>query len=343
MIKKNSEDPDYRYLKEIDKTAQKASELTKGLLIFSRKLESKLMPLDLNHEVKQVYELLYRTIPKMIDIKLYLSEDLKIINADSLQLEQVIMNLGINAKDAMPEGGELIFETKNVNLDEEYCDTNFEVTPGEYVLLSVADTGHGIDKSVMEHIFEPFYTTKEKGKGTGLGLSIVYGIIKNHGGHIICYSEAGKGTVFKLYFPVLAESNFEQETDVIDDAELRRGNETILLVDDEEIIRNNGKNMLARFGYKVITAEDGEQAVKLYEAEKDHIDLIILDLGMPGMGGHKCMEELLRINPEAKVIVCSGYLAGKVKESLASDIEFIAKPYRIKDMIKKVGKVLDKG
>ncbi|MCJ7617043.1 MAG: response regulator, partial [Desulfobacterales bacterium] len=345
MMNKDSAQSDYRYLKQIEKSALRASELTKQLLVFSRKVESKLMPVDLNHEVKQVYKMLYRTIPKMIDIKLHLSEDLKIINGDSMQLEQVIMNLGVNAKDAMPDGGELVFETKNVNLDEEYCKTHFEATPGEYVLLSAADTGYGIDKSTIDRIFEPFYTTKEISKGTGLGLSMVYGIVKSHGGHITCYSEPGKGTVFKVYFPVLITDAFEQEKDVKDEAELPGGNETILLVDDEEILRNHGKDMLARFGYKVITAEDGEKAIELYKAKKDNIDLIILDVGMPGMGGHKCMDELLRINPEVKVIICSGYdiRRGKIKESLESGaFEFIGKPYRMKDMIKKVREVLDK-
>jgi two-component system cell cycle sensor histidine kinase/response regulator CckA len=345
LFKKNLEDPDYKYLKQINKAALRASELTKGLLVFSRKLESKLLPIDLNHEVKQVYELLYRTIPKMIDIKLYLSEDLKTINADSMQLEQLMMNMGVNAKDAMPYGGELVFETKNVNLDEEYCKTHLDVTAGEYVLLSVADTGHGIDKSSIDHIFEPFYTTKGIGKGTGLGLAMVYGIVKNHGGHIACYSEPGKGTVFKIYFPALVYEDFEQKTDGIDDTEFRGGNETILLVDDEEIVRNHGKDMLAKFGYNVITAEDGEKAIELYKAKKDNIDLIILDVGMPGMGGQKCLDELLRINPEVKVIICSGYdISGKLKKSLESDISgLIGKPYSLKDMIKKVRKVLDKG
>jgi len=289
MMNKDSEQPDYKYFKQIEKSALRASKLTKQLLIFSRKVESELKPVNLNHEVKQVYKLLHKAIPKMIDIKLHLSEDLKIINADSMQLEQVVMNLGVNAKDAMPDGGELVFETKNVNLDEEYCKAHFELTPGEYVLFSIADTGHGMDKSTTHRIFEPFYTTKEIGKGTGLGLSMVYGIVKSHGGYIFCYSELGKGTIFKIYFPALVEEDFEQETDVKDDAELRGGNETILLVDDEEILRNQGKDMLSRFGYKVITAKDGEKAIELHKAKKDNIDLTLLDVGMPGMGGHKCL------------------------------------------------------
>ncbi|MCJ7617777.1 MAG: PAS domain S-box protein [Desulfobacterales bacterium] len=343
LIKKKAEDPDSHYLKQIYKSAHRAGDLVKQLLIFSRKVESKLRPVDLNHEVAQVAKLLRMTIPKMIDIELNLAKDLKIINADSIQLEQIIMNLALNAKDAMPDGGKLLFETNNVILDQEYCKIHLGATCGEYVLLSTSDTGHGIDKESFDHIFEPFYTTKETGHGTGLGLAMVYGIAKNHGGYITCYSEIGQGTVFKIYFPVLNSKVVEQEIEDAEKADMLGGHEIILLVDDEDAIRDLGRDMLTMYGYTTITAEDGETAIEIYEKEKERISLVILDIGMPGMGGSKCLQELLRIDPEAKVIMASGYMkSGKEKETIESDAAgFIGKPYKLTDMLKKVREVLD--
>jgi CheY-like chemotaxis protein len=298
---------------------------------------------ELNLEVRSVCKLLERSIPKMISIELHLAERLKIINADPAQLEQIMMNLGVNARDAMPDGGNLIFETENVILDEEYCKTHLEATTGEYVMLSVSDTGNGMEKEIAEHIFEPFYTTKETGKGTGLGLSTVYGIVKRHGGNVNCYSESGHGATFKIYFPVI-----EQERAVAEEKEVQvpvsGGNETILLVDDEESIRELGEDILVRFGYTVVTASDGESALEIYRRKEQKIDLVVLDLIMPGMGGRRCLEEILKIDSEATVIIASGYSAnGKVKEALESGaVEFIGKPYNIKDMLRKVRNVLDK-
>lgn len=209
LMGKKASDPDYEKLQAIEKSAQRASDLTKRLLIFSRKVESKLRPMDLNNEIEQVSKMLESTIPKMITIELHLVENLKIINADPAQIEQIMMNLGVNARDAMPEGGRLIFETENVILDERYCKTHLGARPGKYVKLSISDTGHGMDKEILRHIFDPFYTTKETGKGTGLGLAMVYGIVKNHGGYIMCYSEPDEGTIFKIYFPILKKKQKE--------------------------------------------------------------------------------------------------------------------------------------
>jgi len=295
LMKKEKKDPDIRYLNQIDRAAQRATELTKQLMIFSKKIKSKLKPVDLNYEVIQVHRLLKRMIPKMIDIKLDLAEDIKIINADPMQLEQIMINMGINAKDAMPDGGKLVFETKNIVLGKEYCDAHAGTVPGEYAMLAISDTGHGMDKEVLEHIFEPFYTTKEIGKGTGLGLAMVYGIVKSHSGHIVCYSEPGRGTVFKIYFPVLEEANVELSVESEKVAEIRGGHETILLVDDEKSLLILGQDILREHGYTTITAESGEKAIEIYKREKDRIDLVILDIGMPGMGGYKCLQELLTL------------------------------------------------
>ncbi len=353
LMDKTEKNPDFDRLKQIEKAARRGSELTQQLLIFSRNVETKLSPLNLNYEIKQAYKILKRTIPKMIDIKLRLGDNLKIINADSIQVEQVLMNLGVNSRDAMPDGGELIFETKNMYLDEEYCKTRLGVTPGEYVLMSVSDTGCGIDNEIIEHIFEPFFSTKETGKGTGLGLAMVYGIVENHGGHIECYSEQAKGTVFKIYFPVLMTESKIQVSEKKEE-EIQGGSETILLVDDEEPILDIAESTLKRFGYTTITAENGEKAIEIINKintknkEKEtgkKIDLVILDVSMPGMGGHQCLKELLKIDPNIKVIIASGYSAtGKVEETIKSGASgFIGKPYRLTDMLKKVRDVIDRG
>jgi PAS domain S-box-containing protein len=273
LMKRDQADPDYNRFKAIEKSAERASELTRRLLIFSRKVKSKLKPVDLNQEVVQVSKMLEMTIPKMIKIELKLAGNLKTINADPVQIEQIMMNLGVNSRDAMPDGGRLSFETENVRLDQQFCRDNLGVRPGEYVLLRVSDTGQGIDKELQAHIFEPFFTTKETGKGTGLGLAMVYGIVKNHGGYISCDSERGQGTTFQIYFPILgkeATPDSKQIEEAIDG-----GNETILLVDDEENIRKSGEEMLSGFGYSVITASDGERAVELYTENHHNIALII--------------------------------------------------------------------
>lgn len=345
ILDKEKESQEYQRLREIEKAARRASELTLQLLTFSRKVESHLRPVDLNQEIRQVKELLKRTLPKMIEIELFLQDDLKVLNADAPQMEQILMNLAVNARDAMPEGGKLIIETENVVLDEEYCRVHLGAKPGPYLLLTVSDTGCGMDPETVEHIFEPFYTTKEKGRGTGLGLSMVYGIIKNHGGYIICYSEPEEGTTFKIYLPIDREKN-DIETDQIEKVEMPvGGSETILLVDDEESLRVLGEHMLKRFGYRVLTAFDGESALEIYRQKGRKIALVILDLIMPGMGGRKCLEDLLRIDPEARIIISSGYsINSSAGEALdAGALGFISKPYDIRQMLKVVRKVLDEG
>ena len=340
---KDRSNPDYESLKLIEQSSQKAADLIGQLLIYSRKVESELKPVVLNQQIVKVSKLLERTIPKMISIEYNLAQDLKIINADPLQIEQVLMNLGVNAKDVMPDGGRLIFETENTTLDEQYCKTHPGASPGEYVLLSISDTGHGMDKETLEHIFEPFYTTKEIGKGTGLGLAMVYGIVKSHGGYILCYSEPNLGTTFKIYFPVLTIESPGQRAEPSAEA-LPCGRETILLVDDDATILEIGKAMLEPHGYTTITAESGERAIEIYGKEKEHIDLVILDVGMPGIGGHKCLRHLLKIYPGIKVIIATGYSQrGKVKETLESGATgYIRKPFRLADILNKVREVLDK-
>ena len=345
IIGKDPNDPDYPKLEAIDKSVRKAADLTRQLLIFSRKIESKLRPVDFNQEVLQVRTLLEGALPKMIRIELDLAEDLHVINADPVQLEQIIMNLGFNAMDAMQDGGRLIFKTGNRHLDNEFCVNHIGSNPGEYVILSISDTGEGMGSEILEHIFEPFFTTKEIGKGTGLGLAMAYGIVKNHGGYIKCTSEVGEGTTFDIYFPAQQTGEIERSKEPVGEAIIPGRGETILLVDDERNIRNVARDMLNRFGYNVLTAISGEEALETFEGERGEIDLIILDLNMPGMGGHRCLEELLQIEPKAKVIIASGYSANrKAREAIKSGaLGFITKPYHYTEILKSVRKAIDKG
>ena len=343
MMGKKTADPDYSKLEAIERSSHKASELTKQLLVFSRKAQSALRQMDLNHSIRMACRMLERTIPKMIRIELKLDKSLKYINADAVQIEQIVMNLGINARDAIPEGGRLILETRNVYLDESYCMTHVGSVAGEYVQMRITDTGCGMDAWVLEHIFEPFFTTKETGKGTGLGLAMVYGIVKNHGGYIHCSSQPGEGTCFEIYFPTLQAVAAERTEKQTPDHHVAGGNEKILLVDDEITILEVVKDMLDRFGYATLTAKSGEEAIEIFESRKGPIDLVVLDLNMPGIGGHKCLEELLKLDTAVKVIIASGYSADKkVRETLrAGAAGFIHKPYKYEDMLQKVREVLD--
>jgi signal transduction histidine kinase/ActR/RegA family two-component response regulator len=343
QMRKGEEDSGQRELSQIIRAAERGADLTQQLLTFSRKVESELRPIDLNHEVESVRLLLERTIPKMIQMEFHLAENLKIVEADPGQVEQILMNLAVNAKDAMPEGGRFIVETANVTLDENYCMIHPEARPGEYTQLTVSDTGHGMNKKTLEHIFEPFYTTKETGKGTGLGLATVYGIVKSHKGHITCHSELDEGTTFKIYFPAIeSEEKIVRAQEPL--AAAQGGEETILLVDDEEPIRILGSQILEEFGYTVLTAADGESALQLYQEEHQRIALVILDLIMPGMGGKRCLGELLKVNPEARVAIASGYSPdGPTREILKNGAKgFVSKPYDMRQMLNVVREVLDR-
>jgi len=330
-------------LQEIKRATQRGAELTRQLLTFSRKVQSRLRSIDLNKEVIQVEKLLRRTIPKMIEVELHLADDLRTVNADPAQVEQVLMNLAVNSRDAMPEGGRLAIRTDNVTLGDAFCKSHLGSKPGNYVALTVSDTGHGMDKETIKHIFDPFYTTKGVGKGTGLGLAMVYGIVKSHEGYILCESEPGKGATFRIYFPVAEQGRGVEEWR--EDKGFTGGTETILLVDDEEPLRNLGEQIFTKYGYTVLKAPEGESALKIYEEKKDEIDLIILDLIMPGMGGNKCLEGLLQINPDVKVVVASGYSPeGTVKSFLEGGAKhFISKPFNMKEMLQVVREVLDEG
>ncbi len=341
LADKKEKDAQYLDLMKIFQAAKSGSDLVRRLLTFSRGGSSKPVPMDLNRQIVQVENLLRRTILRMINIRLELADDLARINADPTQVEQVLMNLAVNARDAMPDGGSLTLITKSSVLDEEFCKAHVGAQPGEYVLLTVSDSGHGMDRSVLERIYEPFFSTKELGRGTGLGLPMVYGIVKHHQGYIACHSEMGKGTTFEVYWPAISSA---AELTAIDTAHTARGgNETILLVDDEESVRDLTRRLLSRAGYRVITAENGREALNIFLQERSDISLVIMDLNMPVMGGKDCLKELFLIDPEVKALVASGYSSGVVRFE-AGELGakgFVRKPFRVEQLLRLIRQVLD--
>ncbi|MFH1116173.1 MAG: PAS domain S-box protein [Pseudomonadota bacterium] len=330
-------------LKKIFYAAKTGADLVQRLLMFGRKSEPNLVPADLNKQIVQVEKLLRRTIPRMVDIHLDLAEDLPRIYADPSQVEQVLMNLAVNGRDAMPDGGRLTVRTSPVSLDEEYCRFHVEAAPGDYVMLEFSDTGQGMDRKTVEHIFEPFFTTKEIGRGTGLGLAMVHGIVKQHNGHITVYSEVGKGTSFRVYLPAIeSEAEKDVENSGITPA---IGNETILLVDDEDLVRELGAAILTKHGYAVLQAANGREALEVFKNKRSEIALVVLDLIMPEMGGMECLRELLKIDSNLKVMIASGYSAGaSVEETIQMGAKgFVSKPFRVNELLGDVRRVLDQG
>jgi two-component system cell cycle sensor histidine kinase/response regulator CckA len=331
-------------LEEIQMAAQRATSLIRRLLVFSRKVDSQHRPIDLNEQINHAYKMLKRTIPRMVKIELNLCDELKMIMADGNLLELILINLGVNARDAMPNGGRLLFETKNVFLEEAYCLSHPGACPGQHVLLTVTDSGAGMTATVRRQIFDPFFTTKESGQGTGLGLAMVYGIVKDHGGFISCESQPGKGSSFQLFFPSIDTGPSDASAVPLDSSTLPGGNETLLIVDDEEGIRDFGRRVLQRYGYTVLVAQSAEEALGIYHAQRDEIAAVIVDLLMPGMGGLKCIEHLLEINPACRIISSSGYAVKEQIESTlnAGALDFVAKPYLVSELLVKIRSVLER-
>jgi CheY-like chemotaxis protein len=301
-----------------------------------------LEPLNLNAAAQEMVEILKRTIDPRIHLQLKGAEELGLVQADPGQINQVLMNLCLNARDAMPEGGRLALETDNVQLDDEYARLHLEARAGEFVRLRVSDTGMGIPPDVLPRIFEPFFTTKKAGEGTGLGLAMVFGIIKQHQGWIDCYSEVAQGTRFDIYLP-RARQEARPAPAKTPSAATVSGSETILLVDDEALVRNLARTILHRYGYRVLLSEDGRQALEIYRRERDRIDLVILDLTMPQLSGRETLEALRLLDPNVRVVLSSGYSVEHVNQ-LAGDgfCGFVNKPYRPEELARTVRAVLDK-
>lgn len=324
-------------LETVIQAGRSGAELVQRLLAFSRNVDAKPRPVNLNLQVTNLKKLLIRTIPKMIDIELRLADRLAMVYADPTHIDQVLMNLAVNAKDAMPNGGTLTITTENAHIDTQSFWMHPEVKPGDYVLVTVTDTGVGMDRETLEHIFEPFFSTKGAGKGTGLGLAMVYGIVQQHNGYVSCSTQLGSGTSFEVYLPVMEESALEVDGSE-HEATILKGTETLLLVDDEEPVRDLGCRILASAGYVVLTAVDARDALAIYHERHEEIALVILDLVMPGMGGKDCLDGLFVINPSAKVLIATGLPAeDQTKQSLESVAAgFVTKPFQINHLLKSV-------
>ena len=327
-------------LQTIEHYIQSGAKLTQQLLGFARSGKYEVKPLNFNSVIEKTANMFGRT--RMgIEIKMNLGRQLWKINADHSQIEQILLNLYVNAGQAMPQGGTLSLETDNVFLDGSSTGP-YRVEPGKYVKVSVTDTGEGMDAAIQQRIFEPFFTTKEMGRGTGLGLASVYGIVKNHGGYINVYSEKGIGTTFNLYFPAVDRS---AAGEVIVPQAIERGSETILFVDDEAMILATGEELLKELGYSVLIANSGQEAIEIFSQNKDEIDLVILDLVMPGLAGKETFLRLKSIRPQLKVLLASGYsINGAVEEILRKGCDgFIQKPFNVVQLSVKIRRILDVG
>jgi PAS domain S-box-containing protein len=330
-------------IEEIRKATDRAADLTRQLLAFSRRQIMEMRVLDLNDLLVSLEKMLRRVIGEDIELVTLLAEDLGRVKTDPGQIEQVIMNLAVNARDAMLDGGKLTIETANVDLDEAYARSHIAVIPGRYVMISVSDTGVGMATEVRGRVFEPFFTTKEKGKGTGLGLSTVYGIVKQSGGNIWVYSEPGKGTTFKIYLPRVDEAPEELKEKVIV-GELPRGSETILVVEDEEDVRKLAMRILERQGYKVLEASEGLGAFLIVEEYGDPIHLLVTDVVMPKISGRELADRMAEIRPEIKVLYMSGYTDNAITHHgiLEKGKNYLQKPFTMEGLARKVREVLDK-
>jgi two-component system cell cycle sensor histidine kinase/response regulator CckA len=332
----------YKDLSLIRQAGKKAEALTRQLLAFSRRQVMKPRVLNLNNLVEELEKMLQRLIGEDIKLVIKKASRLGAVKADPTQVEQVLMNLVVNSRDAMPKGGTLIIETRNVNFTNGMVQERVTMEPGAYVMLAVSDTGVGMDAHTRANVFEPFFTTKGKGKGTGLGLSTVYGIVKQSGGYIWVYSEPGKGTTFKIYLPQVKNEE-EEKTTVEVPPETLRGNETILLVEDDSDVREVAKVILSQYGYQVIKASNGKEALELVKNKNHEIQLMITDVVMPGMSGRELAAKIAALRKDLKVLYVSGYTDDAIVKHgmLKSDIVYLPKPFSIEDLLTKVRQILD--
>ena len=329
-------------LREVLKAAERSADLTRQLLAFARKQSVAPKVLDLNATIEGMLKMLRRLIGEDIDLLWEPCRELWPVKTDPSQIDQILANLCVNARDAIAGVGKVTIETDCVSFDEAYCREHTGFFPGEYVLLAVSDDGMGMDKEVLEHLFEPFFTTKEVGKGTGLGLATVYGIVKQNDGFINVYSEPGMGTIFKIFFPRTYGDVSEVQLLQTEKQDLQ-GTETVLLVEDEESILVLAKTVLEWHGYTVLATNDPTAALSLAQSHQDRIDLLITDVVMPGMNGRELNEKLVACNPALKCIFMSGYTASVIAHHgiLDEGIHFLAKPFTVNALAEKVREVLD--
>jgi two-component system cell cycle sensor histidine kinase/response regulator CckA len=330
----------YEYLRQIKVAAERAAALTSQLRLFTRQAIGERLSVKLNSLVEETRDLLERSIPKDITIELRLEPELWTVKADPSQISQVLMNLCVNSRDAMPDGGTLTLETRNVTLDEDYARIALEAQPGRYVRLGVSDTGCGMSPEVQAQLFEPFFTTKEVGKGTGLGLAMVYGIVKGHDGFIEVYSQEGQGSTFHVYLPARKKTEQGREAEELG---WPTGTETILVVDDEGGVRKLGQAVLEPCGYTVLLAEDGAQALEVYQVHREEIALVVLDVIMPQMNGLECLRRLREMDPQVKVLISTGYTARDLAEELVAEgaLGVVEKPFQLRDFTVAVRTAID--
>lgn len=338
-----ADDPVQHRLVEIVAAARRATDLTRQMLAFSRQQVMHPRPLDLNAVVGESRDLLAQMIGADVELRLLLDAELGTVRADPTQIAQVLMNLAVNARDAMPSGGTLTFETKNVELDEEYVRIHATGTPGPYVLLAVTDTGHGMDLETRARVFEPFFSTKEEGKGTGLGLATVYGIIKQSGGFVWVYSEPGHGAAFRIYLPQVRDEAQPLDARAADDQAAPTGSETILLVEDQDAVRRMTQELLRRQGYEVLVAASGEEALAIVESHPARIHLVLSDVVMPGTNGRELAERLQGKRADLRVLFMSGYSNGVIRGQglLDEDVMLIEKPFSAAELGRAVRRALE--
>jgi len=319
---------------------QFAARLTSQLLAFARRQVLQPRNIDLNALVVEGASLLRRVIGEHIEVRVVAATGLGVASADPTQIEQVLMNLCLNARDAMPDGGRLVLETQNSEIDAEYCRLHPYARPGSYIILAVSDTGVGMDAETTARVFEPFFTTKETGKGTGLGLATVYGIVKQHGGFIHLYSEPGKGTTFRIYIPAGAAAETRKASR---DEQIPKGTETILLAEDNEGLQEAAKEMLEKLGYRVVPASNGREAAQIFTNNPAQFDLIILDIVMPKMTGPAAFSQMMAVRPDLRVIFSTGYTPeGASLTSLTEQgASILQKPYSMKNLAQTVRAILD--
>jgi len=343
LLKRRVDERDALYtdVAEIEKAGLRAASLTRQLLAFSRKQMLEMKILDVNSVIADMGPMLGRLIGEDVTLQTDLDPHLGTVRADNSHIQQVIMNLAVNARDAMPRGGQLTIQTRNATLDAGYGNNHAEIPGGDYVMLAVCDTGTGIDKKTQERIFEPFFTTKEHGKGSGLGLSTTYGIVKQSGGNIMVYSEPGRGTVFKVYLPrALGLAEGSEPEDRL--STMSSGSETILLVEDEEMVRALAAQVLSNVGYRVVDAANGNEAIGVARGHKGDIDLVLTDAVMPEMSGMELVDRLQQLRPGISVLMMSGYSREAMTGSVLSpSVKLLQKPFTPVDLCRKVREVLD--
>ncbi|UCH00392.1 MAG: response regulator, partial [Deltaproteobacteria bacterium] len=340
LLETNSSHPNYERLKNIQTSVQNGSKLTHQLLGYAREGRCEIRPISLNQLVKETSDTLAMT-KREIRVHQELSKDLFGIKADQGQIEQILLNLYVNAADAMPGGGNLFLKTMNVT-HEDMKGKHYKARHGDYVLLTVRDTGIGMDKKTQERVFDPFFTTKGLAKGTGLGLASVYGIIKAHGGYIDVESKKDHGTTFEIYLPASSEKEVIEEKQLPE--KILKGKETVLLVDDEDIVIDVGEEILKTLGYKVFSVRSGKEAIELYKENREKIDMVLLDMVMPDMGGGETYDRMKEINPDIKVLLLSGYsIDGQATEILRRGCDgFIQKPFDMQGLSQRIRKILNK-